>query len=74
MTKIIISTGEYIDWLKVSGYSNRNDWNFQEIGEFSYYFIKNTKTGKYALIKHNFADDYYEVMVQDWVDYNGWDV
>jgi hypothetical protein len=48
-----------------------NDWSFQEIGEFLYYFIKNQDTGKYALIKQYFGQDRYEVLLQDWTDYNG---
>lgn len=69
------------EWMKRTGYSGINDWNMQQINDFSYYFIKNYQTGKYALIRrfdnfqntYSFEDCEYEVMIEGWTDYNGWE-
>lgn len=69
---------EYKEWMKSSGYSDMNDWNYQKIAQFNYFFIKHTKLEKYALIKEfrakagTGAPNRYEVLIEGWVDYNGW--
>lgn len=64
---------EFEAWMKDSGYSDINDWNMQEHSNgVLYYFIKNYSTGRYALIKEVFLYKLYTVLVEDWVDYNGW--
>lgn len=68
----------YLGWLKISDYSDINDWNFQTIDGSNYFFIKHNFENKYALIKHRpkisgeFVEDYFEILVQEWTDYNGW--
>lgn len=64
---------EFDQWCFEHGYSTSNDWNFQTIGDFNYYFIKTYTTSKYALIKHYFGQDRYQVLLHGWTDYNGWD-
>lgn len=64
---------EFQNWMKQAGYSNSNDWNMQEIEGHLHYFIKNCKTGKYALIKELWPYEDYTVLVEDWTDYNGWE-
>lgn len=69
-----MSKTEFEVWMKESGYSDINDWNMQEHPNgVLYYFIKNYSTGKYALIKELFPFEIYSVLVQEWVDYNGWE-
>lgn len=71
---------EFVIWMENSGYTDINDWNMQQIGWYSYYFIKHHSKNEYALIKRldNFRDGThsnckYEVIVTGWTDYNGWD-
>ena len=71
---------EFDSWLYSSKYSLANDWNYQEIGEYHYYFIKHETEERYALIKETPTIPYnvyktghkYQVLVQGWTDYNGW--
>ncbi len=71
--KTEMDKSEFEDWMKKTGYSNINDWNMQEHSNGKlYYFIKNYATGRYALIKELFPLEIYSVLVEDWVDYNGW--
>ena len=73
-----MSKEDYLGWLKMSGYTDINDWNFQTIGGSNYFYIKHTLDNKYALIKHTpkisggFVEDSFEILVQGWTDYNGW--
>jgi len=74
-----MSRKEFKNWMAETGYSEINDWNMQQIGGFSFYFIKNYKTGLFALIRRDdiqvesgFSRCFYWVLVEDWVDYNGW--
>lgn len=63
------------DWLFDTGYSTVNDWGFQTIEGWNYYWIINPETDKFAFIRDKslpMGKKYYEVLVKDWVDYNGW--
>ena len=74
----MMNKDDYKGWLKLSGYTDTNDWNFQTINGSNYFFIKHTLDNKYALIKHtpkisgDCVNDYFEVLVKGWTDYNGW--
>ncbi len=68
-----MNKAEFQGWMKASGYSNINDWNMQEIDGHLHYFIKNYTTGKYALLKEFFPYEVYYILVEGWIDYNGWD-
>lgn len=71
---------EFDKWIKYAKYSLANDWNYQEIGENHYYFIKHETEERYALIKETPTLPYkfnkighrYEVLIEGWTDYNGW--
>lgn len=68
----MIKRSEFDEWLIQSGYCTMNDWNYQTIDSFDYYFIKNHTTNRYALIKRHFGQDRYEVILENWIDYNNW--
>ena len=65
-------------WLAETRYSTINDWGFQHIDGWDYYWIINPETDKFALIRDKSLKvsgkrrKYYEVLVKDWTDYNGW--
>ncbi len=69
---------QYLDWCNRMGYLHYTDWNYQTIGRTNYFFIINPKRNKFALISHTppkigvFCYDQYEILVQNWTDYNGW--
>lgn len=70
---------EFQEWMDRSGYTDINDWNMQQIGWYSYYFIKHNTENKYAFIKRldNFRDGTdanckFEIILTGWIDYNGW--
>ena len=63
------------NWLSETGYSTINDWGFQRIGGWYYYWIINPKTDKFAFIREGSLSGgkrYYKVLVKDWTDHNGW--
>lgn len=57
---------EFDHWMSRTGYSDINDWNFQSINDYLYYWIRNN-LGYYALIKEKSYD--YQVLVQGFKDY-----
>lgn len=69
---------EFSKWCDLCGYITETDWNYQVIGSSHYYFIINPKTDKFALIEYKPEikgtawQDWYKVLVQNWIDYNGW--
>lgn len=69
---------DFYSWSERLGYIHITDWQYQIIDEIHYYFIINPKTEKFALIKFIpsriglGADNQFDVLVQDWIDYNGW--
>ena len=73
-----MNKGQFSKWCDLNGYIVANDWNYQVIGSSHYYFIINPTINKFALIEHRPEikgtdwQDWYKVLVQDWVDYNGW--
>lgn len=73
-----MNTSQYAEWCNKLGYITANDWGYQTIGRSDYYFILNPKTDKFALIKFTPArigtgfPDWYDVLVQNWVDHNDW--
>lgn len=73
-----MNTIQYSEWCDKNGYITINDWGYQTIGKSIYYFIINPKTDKFALVEYQpeiigtLWQDWYKVLVKDWVDYNGW--
>ena len=69
---------DFFDWCDESGYIRVNDWQYNIIKDVHYYFIINPKTDKFALIRFipsrlGFGcTNQFDVLVQDWIDYNGW--
>lgn len=65
---------EFEAWLDLTGYTTINDWNYQTIDGWNYYWLINPQTNKFALIRDmpTYRGTYYEVLVKDYVDYNGW--
>lgn len=71
-----MTSEEFRAWCEQTGYTTINDWNYQEIDGYSYYFIKHSTKNVYALIKQRLKArqvvEQYQVLVEGWTDYNGW--
>lgn len=63
---------EYEDWCSRTGHITCNDWNYQTIGEYDYFFIINPKTDKFALIRYDKKNLDRQVILKDWTDFNGY--
>lgn len=69
---------QFSKWCDLWGYLSSIDWNYQVIGSSHYYFIFNPKTNNFALIEYRPEikgtdfQDWYKVLVQDWIDFDGW--
>lgn len=69
---------DFYEWCGSKGYVHWTDWEYQIIEEAHHYFIINPKTDRFALIKFLPSrlglgyENQFEVLVQDWTDYNGW--
>lgn len=75
-----MNKNQFDGWLKTKEYNTSNDWNYQEIDGHHFYFIMHNSMDRYALIKelpatpHNMEGigHEYEVLIENWTDYNGW--
>jgi len=59
-------------WMKQNGYSDINDWNYQENGHGVVYWIRNDETKRFALISEQGYGRHgkrYQVLVSDFNDF-----
>lgn len=64
---------QYEAWMSKTGYNDRTDWNFQEIGSDYFFWIKSDDTGLFALIRKTNNLSEYRVLVQDYNDFGVFD-
>jgi len=58
-----MTSEEFVRWAEDKGYSLFNDYNWQEIKGIPHYWLKNTDTNLYALVKE--YEDCFVVLVED---------
>ena len=59
-------------WCRLSAHTLCNDWQFQVIDGYKFYFIINPKQDTFSLIKESLAGTDYEILIEGYKDYNGW--
>jgi len=61
-----VNRTEYVEWMKETGYTDINDWNFQSIDDHLVYWIRN-HLGYFALIREKSRT--YEVLITGFKDF-----